>query len=124
MKAKYKLEAYGNQTDSKMRNVSGYTDGKTIFFNMDFTVAYLNFTGTPAQFLALTILHEATHIGYAALGKPSGYMNEASVRYWVEDWAIRNNVPETGSGYRDTIGLRHDFKQIYNDVIRDGSYKF
>ncbi|MDF9828247.1 hypothetical protein M2447_002365 [Ereboglobus sp. PH5-10] len=124
MKTKYKLEAYGNQTDPKMKNISAHTDDKTIYFNMNFTVAYLNSAGTLVQFLALTILHEATHIGYVSLDQPSGYMNEESVPYWVADWAIRNNIPETDSGYRDISGSRPDFKQIYNDVIRNGSYKF
>lgn len=123
MKANYRLFQYGNENKPELRKASGYRIGVAIYINMDFTLAYLNFDGTAAQFLASVILHEATHIGYAAMGYPSSIIspqNEASVRYWVEDWAIRHNIPETTPGARAFGGKNPDFNQILRDVQRDG----
>jgi RHS repeat-associated protein len=130
IKTRYSLTVYGNQTDPDKRNASGYTYGgdKTVNINMDYTLAFLQFKGTAAQFLSYTILHESIHIGYNLEGflrQPGANpaMNEASVRYWIEDWAIKNGIPETISGARMKAGdsFLPNFKQIYDDVVnRDG----
>ncbi len=131
--SKLKLSTYSGATD-KTKAYSGYSNVKagTVSVNLDSTVAAQKFSGTAAQFLAVVILHEATHVAYYQGGFRSNpgaspAMEEASIRYWVEDWAIKNGIPETVPDGRSGTGFfgnkppfTPNFSNIYDGVVNDG----
>jgi len=54
-------------------------------------------------------------------------MEKASIRYWVEDWAVRNGIPQTVPGERSGTGFlgntppfTPNFSNIYDGVVNDG----
>lgn len=131
--SKLTLSTYSGATDAT-KTYSGYSNVKagTVSVNLDSTVAAQKFSGTGAQFLAVVILHESTHIEYYREGfrnnlGGSPAMEEASIRYWVEDWAIKNGIPETVPDGRSGTGFfgnkppfTPNFSSIYDGVVNDG----
>jgi hypothetical protein len=65
--------------------------------NLNDTGGFDVFGGTPAQFAAALILHESMHYAYYQQGltrMPDATLakEEASIRYWVDQWAVANGV--------------------------------
>jgi RHS repeat-associated protein len=128
-----KLFVYGNGyappgqgliDTSKMGGFSLIGPGE-VYINMDYSITSSQFSGSREQFLASVILHEAMHVYYYQRGDyfqegANRAWAEASIRYWIETWAVKNKIPTVTPGSR--VNGIPEYKKIFDAVVYRDKY--
>ncbi len=106
------------------RLANGSVIGFYIGINPNMTEALGQFSGTKKDFIAALLVHESLHIYYygeKSIPELRTPENEASVRFYTEEWAIANGVPEVTPGSRGADGMPN-YQNILADVKSNPTY--